>query len=285
MRMVTRLAYLLIGIALVGIFATVIWAISRPRIDTVPAPASAVLGAPDRPIRIVSYNILHNQRGRDAVIAEIRRLNPDVVFLQEAESRDVGLMSQQLDRLHMVYFPSQNLAGDASWGNAILSKLPLYGAASIPNPGGGSFGVWAYAVVDNKKFMLACVHLSATWKASPLHLIESTNNRNRELSHLRDAWTLAGSPPIVIGGDFNQMPVGNNYELMTRDWTDALKQLKHDEPTFHDGLLQTRIDYFLASKEFTANDGAVVQSNASDHSPIWIELLSASKPATTRSSK
>jgi endonuclease/exonuclease/phosphatase family metal-dependent hydrolase len=184
------------------------------------------------------------------------------------------------DQQHVVYHPSVNLAGNASWGNAIVSKFPLYDAASIPNPGGGSFGVWAYAVVDNRKFMLACVHLSATWNAKPAHLIESSNNRFKELTHLRDAWTLGGSPPIVIGGDFNQLPMGNNYELMTREWSDALKELKHDDATFHDGLLQTRIDYFLTSKQFIPRDGAVVRTNVSDHSPIWIELTGKEQAST-----
>ena len=35
--------------------------------------------------RIVSYNILHNRRGVDGVLAEISKLKPDVVFLQEVE--------------------------------------------------------------------------------------------------------------------------------------------------------------------------------------------------------
>jgi endonuclease/exonuclease/phosphatase (EEP) superfamily protein YafD len=60
---------------------------------------------------------------------------------------------------------------------------------------------------------------------------------------------------------------------MTRDWTDALKQLGHTEATFHDGLLlHTRIDYFLASNEFAEKDGAVVPSEASDHSPVWADF-------------
>jgi endonuclease/exonuclease/phosphatase (EEP) superfamily protein YafD len=202
MRLLQWIACLLIGVALCGIVCTVIWALRQPTIHSTPVPASATLGAPDAPVRIVSYNILHNQRGRDGVIAEILRTNPDVIFLQELERRDLDAMAERLsipnDNLHIVYNPSVNLAGRGSWGNAILSKPPLYEAASIPNPGGGSFGVWAYAIVNDKKFMIACVHLSATWNANPHHVIESSNNRYKELTNLRNAWTLAGSPPISI---------------------------------------------------------------------------------------
>jgi endonuclease/exonuclease/phosphatase family metal-dependent hydrolase len=59
---------------------------------------------------------------------------------------------------------------------------------------------------------------------------------------------------------------------MTRHWTDALKSLGRDDNTFSAGLLKTRIDYFLVSKEWAVRDGAVVDSDASDHKPIWVEL-------------
>jgi endonuclease/exonuclease/phosphatase family metal-dependent hydrolase len=238
---------------------------------TSPPPPSAVWSPPDRPVRIASYNILHNQRGIAKVVEEIRKLEPDFVLLQEVERGDLSAMTQSLSSLPAIYHASENLAGGrASWGNAILSKHRLYEAGSIPNPGGGSFGVWGTAVVDGKKFVVANVHLSATWNARPSHLKESGENRWKELSALAKAWQVRGSPPIVIGGDFNQIAMGNNYSLMTRDWSDVLASLGKNENTFGAGLIRTRIDYFLVSKEWKVGDGGVVQSEASDHRPIWM---------------
>ena len=237
-----------------------------------PPPPSAAWSPPDKPVRFVSYNILHNQRGIARVIDEIGKLDPDFVLLQEVERSDVTQMSQTLGRFPAIYHASENLAGaHASWGNAILSRHPLYDAGSIPNPGGGSFGVWATAVIDNKKFVVADVHLSATWNANPAHLIESSNNRWKELSNLVAAWQAAGSPPIVIGGDFNQLAIHNNYALMTKDWTDALAASGKDQTTFTAGLLKTRIDYFLISKDWNPLAAEVVDSDASDHKPIWLQ--------------
>jgi endonuclease/exonuclease/phosphatase family metal-dependent hydrolase len=205
------------------------------------------------------------------VIDEIQKLDPDFVLLQEVERRDVTQMSQALGRFPAIYHASENLAGGrASWGNAILSRHPLYDAGSIPNPGGGSFGVWATALIDGRKFVVANVHLSATWNANPAHLIESSNNRWNELSNLVHAWQNAGSPPIVVGGDFNQLAIHNNYALMTRHWSDALSALGKDQATFGAGLIKTRIDYFLTSKEWKPISGDVVDSDASDHKPIWL---------------
>src|SRR5438067_811029 len=83
-------------------------------------------------------------------------------------------------------------------------------------PGGGSFGVWAVAVVDGKKFLVADVHLSATWNMNPVHVQQSGENRARELTALFNAWRARGSPPMIVGGDFNQIPMGNNYAQMTQ---------------------------------------------------------------------
>jgi endonuclease/exonuclease/phosphatase family metal-dependent hydrolase len=246
-----------------------------------PVPTQAVIGVPDKPIRIASYNILHNRRGRDAVILQIQSTKPDFVFLQELDADDLREMSKALGMEHQFYYPSENLDGaTASWGNAILSKHPLYDARSIPNPGGGSFGVWAWSVIDNKKFMVGCVHLSATWNANPKHIAESSNNRYKEITNLRRAWEALNKPPIVFGGDFNQLPIGNNYSEMTADWIDGLKSLNRDDNTFVDGVLRTRIDYLLASNEWEVTDGGVVLSDASDHRPIWIEAKAKQSPTT-----
>jgi endonuclease/exonuclease/phosphatase family metal-dependent hydrolase len=205
------------------------------------------------------------------VIDEVGRLEPDFVLLQEVERRDLTAMSQALSKFPAIYHASENLAGPrASWGNAILSRHALYDAGSVPNPGGGSFGVWATAVIDGRKFVVASVHLSATWNANPTHLIESSNNRWKELSNLVGAWRGVGSPPIVVGGDFNQLAIHNNYALMTKHWTDALSALGKDQATFSAGPLKTRIDYFLTSKQWKLLGGDVIESDASDHKPLWL---------------
>jgi endonuclease/exonuclease/phosphatase family metal-dependent hydrolase len=238
------------------------------------AGSAQVWGPPVKAVRVASYNILHNHRGMTGVLDAIRSERPDFVFLQEVERRDLSRMAAALDMLPAAYYASENLAGTfASWGNAILSRYPLSDVASIPNPGGGSFGVWATAVVDEARFKVACVHLSATWKANPKHLIDSSNNRWKELSNLVKAWEEAGSPPIVVGGDFNQLAIHNNYALMTRHWRDALKELGSVEFTFSTKLVRTRIDYFLVSKEWRVLSGGVGTSQASDHRPIWVEVV------------
>jgi endonuclease/exonuclease/phosphatase family metal-dependent hydrolase len=279
-----RGVWLVLGLFAVG--GAVLWGLFlAPRAVSPPPPPRAVFGAPDRPVRIVSFNILHNQRGIDNVVADIKAFEPDILLLQEVESRDVIGLAERLGmrRQHhpRMYERSVNLAGPrASWANLILSKVPVYEAGSIPNPGGGSFGVWGTAVVGDRKFIVANVHLSATWNANPKHLQESGVNRHKELTSLFDAWKRRGSPPIVVGGDFNQIPMGNNYALMEMNLTDALGSLGKTDTTFGQGLLRTRIDYFLISAHWRTLDGGVGSSGASDHEPIWVVV--AGKDADDR---
>jgi endonuclease/exonuclease/phosphatase (EEP) superfamily protein YafD len=58
---------------------------------------------------------------------------------------------------------------------------------------------------------------------------------------------------------------------MTKDWTDALAALGKDQTTFTAGPLKTRIDYFLISKEWKPLAADVVETDASDHKPIWLQ--------------
>ena len=278
-RSITGIAVVLSMFVLGGV---VFWGLklAPPVSPSPPAPTNAVWGPPPRTVKFASYNILHNQRGVTQVIAELKKLDPDVLCLQEVESAEVVPMAEALD-MQRNYHPhayqkSVNLAGrKASWGNAILSKFPMYEADAIPNPGGGTFGVWAVIVVDGHKFLVANVHLSATWNANPVHIKQSGEFRYKEITNLIGAWQQRGSPPILTTGDLNQIPLGNNYYEMTHHWTDALDALGETGATFDGGLLQTRIDYFLLSKEWKPLSGGVIRTKASDHRPIWLEARAA----------
>ena len=286
------------AILVLGLFAlggAVLWGLFQaPRATSPPAPAASGWGVPSRPIRVASFNVLHLQRGFDAVVNEIRAVDADFVLLQEVESRDVVGLARVLgmQQYHHpnAYERSGNLDGPkATWGNVIFSKHPLYDAGPIPNPGGGSFGVWVTSVIEGHKFVVANVHLSATWNANPVHVKQSGEYRSKEIANLLNAWHGRGSPPIVVAGDFNQIPFGNNYAAMTEHFNDALAGRGKNDMTFRAGLLSTRIDYVLTSPEWRATDVGVVTSDASDHRLIWADVLSATvattamaAPATTQ---
>ena len=280
---------------MLGLFAlggAVLWGLYQaPRATSPAAPPATEWGAPDRPVRVASFNALHLQRGLDAVVAEVRKVEPDFVLLQEVDSRDVVSLAAALGmRQHHhpnAFERSANLAGPkATWGNVIFAKHSLYDAGPIPNPGGGSFGVWATTVVDGKKFVVANVHLSAAPGAGLPHVNASGGDRGKEIANLLRAWHERGSPPIVAGGNFNQTPTGNSYGAMAEHLNDALTRLAEYDVTLRAGLLDTRVNYLLTSPEWAPVTGGVVMSDSSDHPLIWADLgatagAAATRPATT----
>src|SRR5215203_1581045 len=87
-RMSSRGAVLVIGLFALG--GAVLWGLFHaPRATSPAAPVTSEWGVPTRRIRVASFNVLHLQRGIDAVVREVRVVDPDVVFLQEVEAREV----------------------------------------------------------------------------------------------------------------------------------------------------------------------------------------------------
>jgi endonuclease/exonuclease/phosphatase family metal-dependent hydrolase len=121
------------------------------------------------------------------------------------------------------------------------------------------------------------------------NLLWSDRMRGEEIALIRKTWADRGSHPIIIAGDFNQIPVGGNYSAMTSDLKDALNWIGKPSPTLGEGNVRLRVDYFLCSKDWKPLDGGVVVSDASDHDMIWLEAkgtdgATATQPATSHAS-
>ena len=129
--------------------------------------------------------------------------------------------------------------------------------------------------------MIANVHLSETWRLwSWNHWVETSLARYNEMTDVLKTWEDNDRPPLIVGGNFSQLPVGHNYRLMTRDLIDTLKSLGQDRlMTLVDRWKFARMDYVLASPDWQLTDGGVVAANASDHRPVW--LIAHGKPAPT----
>lgn len=225
--------------------------------------------APAQPVRVVSYNIMKNEGGRDRIVAEVRRLRPDVVLLQEVPEADVRALKRDLGMTGVFaphpYWPQEGLA--------IFSWHRIENGRGLMDDR-RTFAVVADVTVGRARFRAASVHLEATRGVHELFASERV--RRREIDHLLSDWRASGSVPIVVGGDFNQPPVGGNYRRMVGPWTDVLRRLGHTQYTCNYRGLKTRIDYVLTSPEWTATAGGVTDdAGASDHRPVWAELRAA----------
>jgi endonuclease/exonuclease/phosphatase (EEP) superfamily protein YafD len=222
-----------------------------------PPPSSASWSPPDKPVRVVSFNVRHSQQGNRAVSKELSQLNADLILLQEVEKSDLSLLSESFSSVPAIYHASENLAGArASWGNAILSSYPLYDAGTIPSAGNGSFGVWATAVVADRKFKIASVNLAEGESGA------------REMADLLQRLRGVASP-MIIGGEFDRASAGKTLRELAGNWRDTMGDLGTSSPS---SISSNKLSLILISPEWKSIDHALPQSVTSQRHLIWATL-------------
>jgi endonuclease/exonuclease/phosphatase family metal-dependent hydrolase len=172
-------------------------------------------------LRVLTWNLWWRfgpwEERREAVLAVLDELRPDIVGLQEVWARgDENLAAWLASRLgmHAVWAPSraprlwQRRGGDASVGigNAVLSRWPVaeHGTVELPAPPGdddGRAGLYALVDTPTDHVPFFTAHLSAPLDASAL--------RCRQVEVLGEfvADRSRGSAfPPVVTGDFNAWP-------------------------------------------------------------------------------
>src|SRR5688572_12637387 len=189
--------------------------------------ASKVWAAPSRTVRFASYNTFKSSRGRELVLADIRAKSPDVVFLQEMPT-DLAAETARALGMHHAFHKHVNYPVE---GIAIYSRWPLENVKPVVDNAGRTCALFADVQVEGRAFTVATVHLQATSKARLGNVLWSERVRGEELSLIRKTWVDRGSRPIVIGGDFNQIPIGLNYSKMTTGLKDALAWIGTPSPT------------------------------------------------------
>jgi endonuclease/exonuclease/phosphatase (EEP) superfamily protein YafD len=245
-----------------------------------------VVGVPEQRLRFAAYNVYHNYRGMDRTIGAVRKLDPppDFLLLSEIDRKHVAPMAEALGMPYSYHPLLRYDDGDPVWPDvAILSKHPLHEGRPLFTDDGHTFGLLAFAVVDDRKFAVAGVHLYPTWVVDPHHVVATANMRTLQIEKIDAVWRELGTPPLVIGGDFNQPAMGENYARMTREFTDTLAVLGQTGATFGRKLLQVRIDYLLATPEWEPVAGGVIAGNASDHRPVWVDVQRGGQVTTRQS--
>ena len=236
------------------------------------APSTQPVSTQPASLRVVSFNIYHNYRGRDKVVAEIAALKPDLLFLQEIEEPDMQPMADALKLSVAFQLHQPNANPKNPEGVAILSRFPLRDIQTITAPDGIIFAIWANIDWNGQTMAVVSLHLAPTRSLNPREIVATEYLRGQYLDALIKHWNERGKPPLIIGGDFNQLPVGANYAKMTSTWSDALAALKKTGFTCNYQGMRTRIDYFLLSPQWKATNGDIAPGDASDHQPIWIDI-------------
>ncbi|BCM67960.1 MULTISPECIES: endonuclease/exonuclease/phosphatase family protein [Streptomyces] len=220
-------------------------------------------GPPLAGLRVLTANVEFG-RGTPALVPVLRDRRPDVVFVQECESR----CRATLDRAVGTAYPHRRaVEQDGSRGSLVLSRFPLSPAPGVP----GTMGMPG-AVADVRGH---AVRLQLAHPMPPLP--DRIGLWRRELGRLR-AFAAAGTrTPTILAGDFNASQDHAAFRhILDAGLSDAARLAGHDRtpswPSRTASVIGTQIDHVLVSRDFTATDARFLRLTGTDHRALVVDL-------------
>lgn len=239
--------------------------------------ATSVYATAQKTIRVASYNI-RNGIGIDDInnlqrtIGAIVRLNPDILALQEVDSATVRSSSRDILKelstatsLNGYYSAAIPYQGGA-YGIGVLCKERPLSVERVAMP--GSEEPRTLICLEFADYYFVCSHFSLTAK----DVIESGQIVSKKFA--------SAKKPVIFAGDLNVVPTSEVIESLSKDFTILSDTTKHTYPANNPN---TTIDYIMISKnsdlKYRKRDARVAyEPTASDHRPIYVDLLIATKP-------
>ena len=226
-------------------------------------------------LRVMTYNIHHGadrdeKNTLDSIGHFIKRINPDIVGLQEVDS--VCVRSGKIDQMKRLaeitgmhyafvrHFPYQG----GAYGVGILSKYPIVKTESKKlellkeGPNGSSVSMLFSTVKLSRKkeILFATAHYSASDKATRQSQVDET------LQYLS-----GNRLPVLFTGDLNATPDTDEIQGLQQHLQSVDPSLI---PTFPDARPAKTIDYILVSPKALRRVKSVAAPVAhhSDHLPL-----------------
>jgi endonuclease/exonuclease/phosphatase family metal-dependent hydrolase len=233
-------------------------------------------------LRIMTFNIHHGEGmdGRldlERIAKVITDARADIVGLQEVDrgvartdGRDLVAELAAITDMQFAFGRNIDLQG-GEYGNALLSRFPIVSIRNQlldPVGGGEQRGVLDTVVdVAGQHVRVLTTHFD--------HRPDSAQ-RPRSAEELRTLVTEQPAGPVVLLGDFNDVPGSGAHQVLTQVVVDAWAVVgQGDGGTVPADNPRRRIDWVLL-RGLTPIDAAVIRTDASDHLPL---VVAASLPS------
>jgi endonuclease/exonuclease/phosphatase family metal-dependent hydrolase len=237
-------------------------------------------------INVLSYNIHHGE-GTDGVI-DLKRIadiiincNADFVALQEVDKGvkrtngiDIADSLGKLTNMYSVFYKNIDFHGGI-YGNAILSKHKIIFDTNYH---------YKMLINNEQRGLLVAKILfnSDTLFFMNTHIDYRKDDKERllNMAQLKEICSTLPNYSIILCGDFNDSPNSNTIKSVSEYFTDVSTVNKL--LTFSSDKPEIKIDYILVRDydnnpliKFNLRPTSVktIQSNASDHLPIFCELI------------
>ena len=222
-----------------------------PVFFTLGRPAPTPVSGPE--VKLVQFNSLFDNKNPQAIVALIKRENPDLVALQEiSAATSVILKSLETNYPEQKYCPFTGLGGVV-----ILSRHP----ASASGCEQGSGATWMRMEIEGQPLTLVSLHLHWPY---PFRQHKQIDNLTPVLQKL--------SVPIIVAGDFNAAPWSHGVERIERaTQTEVAKGVRNsliaDIPAMGRWPILP-VDHVLASGELFVKHIYLGEPSGSDHLPL-----------------
>jgi vancomycin resistance protein VanJ len=223
-------------------------------------------------LRVMSANVWQHNQDVDALIAEIKRVNPDVLVVQELMPWHWKAIDKEFGKT-MRYTDLPRITGI---GN-IWSKYPI-----TPDPVRNPKPYAAFRAVElnfnGTPIAIYGLHLYspgtfeniAANKKQVEHLIELTRNETRPVIIAGDLNATMLSPQMLAltGAGFTDAFEAASTEWLGLSWRSKISRLRH-----LGFIAGARIDYIFTSSKLQAVTFHTGNDTGSDHLPIQAELV------------
>ena len=241
-------------------------------------------------LRVMTWNIHHGEGldkkvDVDRIAKFILSVKPDVVALQEIDrgvdrSGKIDIITRLADLTDMTYAFGKTIDFQGGeYGNAFLTRFPILEERNLHYKliqAGEQRGMLQLILdVRGEEIVLANTHLESR---------SDDSARFSSVGELTNALRKYHPRPVVVCGDFNDMPDSRVMAELKKEYTDSWTLVgRGDGFTFPSDAPNKRIDYILildSSKPDSTTSAVqlrplfarVLQSSASDHRPLLVEF-------------
>ena len=264
-------------------------------------PGEAVEKQPG--LKIATYNVA--LFGREAsgfmaqdILSEMKKQKVDICCFQEYSDHSGDKKNSDS---YKEYFPYMVMG---QHDMVVYSRYPIVRSKNIPFEMTNNSAMWVEVKVEDQVIRVYNAHLETTGINTTMHRAAKAQvntgietESNRLLRALYGNYTIgmmarAGQAnvlamdmresevPVIVCGDFNDVPYSYVYNTMLGDKADGFKECGSGYMyTFRGGKKNVRIDYIFHDKVFKGMTYYKKELTYSDHYPVFMKL-DISKPKT-----
>lgn len=229
---------------------------------------------PDGTLKVVTWNIAFAKEIEEA-IQELREFEElqgaDILLLQEMDDTGTEAIAQALNYNYVYYPASIHSRNEKNFGNAVLSKWPILDSEKIilphQSPTNDQIRIAVRALVDmgDAQMPVYSVHTETFWLGQ-----RGRGDQIKFLSEQIDP----DYAHVLAGGDFNTLTPGSVAALEKRLSQAGLERVSAGAgETVGLSEIGFKLDHLFARGMSVLETGVVQDAEASDHQPLWADLL------------